>query len=71
MFEHLRECLDEFDRVYKRYEECGYDDDLLTPTEQDILQFHDLYLAKAIIKDREYGDKGETVANIILAARNI
>lgn len=63
MFYEIRKCIDEYERISKKYEswERPTGDDL------DVLEFLDLHLAKAIIKDFHYADKGEKLAKIILA----
>lgn len=43
----------------------------LTGEEMDILNYFDLYLAKAIMKDLQYGDKGVKAAKIILAMQGL
>lgn len=65
MFEEIRKCLDEYEEVCKKYDGCYY------PTEKEmcILDYFDLHLAEAIMRDFGVGgnDKGEKLAKIILA----
>lgn len=62
MFEEIRKCLDEYEEVCQRWPDY-------TEEEVDIIDYFDLHLAEAIMKDFGVGgdDRGEKLAKIILA----
>ena len=61
MFDEIRKCLDEYEEVHKK---IGYP---LTKEEIDAIQFFDLHIAEAIMKNKNFKDQGEQIAKIILA----
>lgn len=59
MFDEIRECIDKYEEIFdKPYH-------LLTDEEIDIVEFLEVYLAKAIMKD--FKGRSESIAKIILA----
>ena len=59
MFDEIREYLDKYEEIFdKPYH-------LLTDEEIDIVEFLEVYLAKAIMKD--FKERSESIAKIILA----
>jgi hypothetical protein len=59
VFDEIRECLDRYEELFdKPYH-------LLTDEEIDIVQFFEMYLAKAIMRD--FKERSESIAKIILA----
>ena len=69
MFKEIRKCLDEYEEVCKRQHVC------YNPTEEEsnIIDYFDLHLAEAIMRDFGIGgdDRGEKLAKIILATLGI
>ena len=69
MLKNLKKCLDTYETVCNKLEEeYVWDTDLLTSEEKDILDYFDMYLAKAIMSDLT-SDDSEAVAKIILAMK--
>jgi hypothetical protein len=62
MFNEIRKCLDEYEEVCEQMNWRN-----LTEEEANVLDYFDLHLAEAIMKDFDYGDRGEKLAKIILA----
>ena len=62
VFENIRKCLDEFEETINKAN-TGLDS--ITKEDEDILNYFNLNLAKALMKDWE----SEKIAKIILAAK--
>ena len=61
MFEHIRKFLDEFENTFNELSHRSYDK--LTNEEKNILEYADMHLAEALMKDWGSSD---IVAKIIL-----
>ena len=63
MFEEIRKCLDEYEEV------CNRPHVYYNPTEEEVnvMDYFELHLAEAILKDSRYNNNGEKLAKIILA----
>ena len=63
MFKEIRKCLDEYEEIWKQI------DYWRNPTKEEaqVIDYFDLHLAEAIMKDFDYGDRGEKLSKIILA----
>lgn len=64
MFENIRKCLDEFEETINK---ANVNWNSITKEDEDILNYFNLNLAKALMKDWE----SEKIAKIILAAKGL
>lgn len=62
MFKEIRKYLDEYEEVCEQMNWRN-----LTKEEAQVIDYFDLRLAEAVMKDFDYGDRGEKLAKIILA----
>ena len=65
MFKNTREVLDKMQSMYDQYCTCFK----LSEEEADLWEYFDMYLAKALMKDKFV--KAEKVAKIILATKGL
>lgn len=65
MFKNTREVLDKMENLYNKYCTCFE----LSEDEEDLWEYFDMYLAKALMKDKFV--KAEKVAKIILATKGL
>lgn len=64
-FKNIERCLNEYEEACKKcYKEPETEEE---KEALDFIEYFDLHLAKAIMSDLQYCDKGEKVAKIILA----
>lgn len=68
-FENIEKCLSKYREIDKKITISRYHD--LTDEERDYLNYFDLHLAEAIMKDFQCEDKGVKVAKIILAMQEL
>lgn len=66
MFENIRKCLDEYEKVANDINYLN-----ITQEESDIINFFALHFSQAIMKDLPYNNYDESIAKIILAAKGL
>ena len=69
LFKNIEKCLSEYRETDKKIMTNSRSN--LTDEERDIVDYFDLHLAEAIMKDFRYYDKGVKVAKIILAMQEL
>ena len=67
MFKNIKECLNEYEEVSKKYD----DDYILVEEEKCVIDYFDLHFAEAIMRDFHYSDKGVAIAKIILTIQGL
>ena len=69
MFENIKKCLDDYEKSLDLYNNGDFNK--ITKQDADNIEYFEMNLAKAIMKDLEVYKHDEKVAKIILAAKGL